>query len=161
MSFSPQCEPAGFHWNLNESKSLQVSRTLLSTLATLLWSGWSQFSLWFTIPPIFFKPLKTIPSASTTIGFPVLFMVHSFFLVLKQGPSICLYFPFLLFSFYGPSEQQKTISSFFLVNQHQDWSSGRDWVIRLYLKILENFMCLTFLLGFWFVHKPLGSTIKF
>ena len=49
------------------------------------------------------KPLEIIPSASIIIGITVTFMFHSFFFsALWQVASICLYFRFLLFSFYGP-----------------------------------------------------------
>ena len=57
------------------------------------------------------------------------------FLVLWQGPSIYESFLFLLFSRGGPlnGKIHKT-------EKHKVWSSGRDKMIRLYLKITENFI---------------------
>ena len=50
----------------------------------------------------FDKPFDTVPSAPTTIGITVTIMSHIFFFVLLQDLSICLSFPFLLFSLSGP-----------------------------------------------------------
>ena len=71
-----------FHWSLSDSKSPQVSRTLLSILAVL-----SNDVVWMvsTRPPTFkssspFRnPLITVPNAPITIGIIVTRMFHSFF----------------------------------------------------------------------------------
>ena len=71
-----------FHWSLSDSKSPQVSRTLLSILAVL-----NNVVVWMasTRPPTskssspLCNPLVTVPNAPTTIGIIVTSMFHSFF----------------------------------------------------------------------------------
>ena len=71
-----------FHWSLSDSKSPQVSRTLLSILAFL-----NNVVVWMvsTRPPTskssspFNNPLVTVPKAPITIGIIVTFMFHIFF----------------------------------------------------------------------------------
>ena len=71
-----------FHWSLNDSKSPQVSRTLLCVLANLnnvvVWMV--PFVLLFPTLPIFVPILLvTAPRAPITIGITVTFKLHSFF----------------------------------------------------------------------------------
>ena len=71
-----------FYWSLNDSKSSQVSRTLLSFLAHL-----NNVVVWMvsTRPVIskssssFNNPLVTVPRAPITTGINIPFMFHSFF----------------------------------------------------------------------------------
>ena len=71
----------GFLWSLSDSKSPQVSRTLLSILAVL-----NNAEVWMvsTRPPTskssnpFNNPLVTVPNAPIMIGTIVTFMFHSF-----------------------------------------------------------------------------------
>ena len=71
-----------FHWSLSDSKSLQVSRTLLSILADL-----NNAEVWMvsTRPLIskssspFNNVLTTVPRVPITTGINVTFMFHSFF----------------------------------------------------------------------------------
>ena len=71
-----------FHWSLSDSKSPQVSRTLLSILAVL-----NNVVVWMvsTLPPIskssspYSNPLVTVPKALITIGIIVTCLLHSFF----------------------------------------------------------------------------------
>ena len=71
-----------FHWSLSDSKSPQVSRTLLSILGVLNYAVVWMVS---TLPPIskssspFSNPLVTLPNAPITIGIIVTCMFHSFF----------------------------------------------------------------------------------
>ena len=71
-----------FHCSLSDSKSPQVSRTLLSTMADLISAV---ISLVSTHPPTFKSsrpfnnPLVILPRAPITIGTIVTFMFHSFF----------------------------------------------------------------------------------
>ena len=89
-----------FHWSLSDSKSPQVSRTLLSILAVL-----NNAVVWMvsTRPPTpkssspFNNPLVTVPKAPVTIGIIVTFMFHSFFNSL--GRLRCLSFFSHSFSF--------------------------------------------------------------
>ena len=91
-----------FHWSLSDSKSPQVSRTLISILAVLnndvVWmvsthpststSSWS-----------FNNPLVTVPKAPITIGIIVTFMFHSFFQFPSKVEVLILLFTF--FQFYS------------------------------------------------------------
>ena len=71
-----------FHWSLSDSKSPQVSRTLLSILAVL-----NNSVIWMvsTCPPTstssrpFNNSLVTVPKGPITIGIIVTFMFHSLF----------------------------------------------------------------------------------
>ena len=82
QSFSYQRKLMVFHWGLSDSKSPQVSRTLLSILAVF-----NNAVVWMvsTRPPTskssrpFNNPLVTVPKAPITIGIIVTFMFHSFF----------------------------------------------------------------------------------
>ena len=73
------------HWSLSNSKSPQVSRTLLSILAIL-----NNVVVWMvsTHPPTskssspFSNPLVTIPNAPITIGIFVTCMFHSFIIII-------------------------------------------------------------------------------
>ena len=81
-SFSRQFKLMVFHLSLSDSKSSQVSRTLLGILAVL-----NNVVVWMvsTRPPTskssnsFNNPLVTVPKAPITIGIIVTFMFHSFF----------------------------------------------------------------------------------
>ena len=71
-----------FHWSLSDSKSPQVSRTLLSIPAVL-----NNAVVWMvsTRPPTskssspFSNPLVTVQNSPITIGIIVTSMFHSFF----------------------------------------------------------------------------------
>ena len=93
-----------FHWNLSDSKSPQVSRTLLSILAVL-----NNVVVWMVSarPPTskssspFSNPLVTVPNAPITIGIIVTCMFHSFFNSLARSRYLSLFshsFSFILWS---------------------------------------------------------------
>ena len=93
-----------FHWNLSDSKSPQVSRTLLSILAVL-----NNVVVWMvsTRPPTskfsssFSYPLVTVPNAPITIGIIVTCMCHSFFNSLARSRYLSFFshsFSFILWS---------------------------------------------------------------
>ncbi len=71
-----------FHWSLSDSKSPQVSRTLLSILAVLnnavVWMASTRLPTSKSSNP-FNNPLVTVPKAPITIGIIVTCMFHSFF----------------------------------------------------------------------------------
>ena len=82
LEFSHQSKLMVFHWRLSDSKSPQVSRTLLSILAIF-----NNAVVWmvFTRPPTskssrtFNNPLLAVPKAPIIIGIIVTFIFHSFF----------------------------------------------------------------------------------
>ena len=89
-----------FHWSLSDSRSHQVSRTLLSILAVL-----NNAVVWMvsTRPPTskssspFYNPLVTVPKAPITIGTIVTFMFHSFFQFSSKVEVLILLFIFSQF----------------------------------------------------------------
>ena len=90
--FSQELLEVIFHGSLSETKSPQVSKTLLYIIAKL-WSKWSQFFLWFPMLPIFSQYFVTVPHAPNNTGITVTLTFHRFiylfiFLVLCQSPSI-------------------------------------------------------------------------
>ena len=105
-----------FHWRLCDSKSPQVSRTLLSILAVF-----SNAVVWMvsTRPPTsesprpFNNPFVTVSKAQITIGIIVTFMFHSFFSILSQGQGTYLSFHILSVLFCGlPAQQSRQFSKF-------------------------------------------------
>ena len=94
-SFSHQRKLMVFHWRLSDSKSPQVSRTLLSILTVF-----NNAAVWkvFTLPPTsksswpFNNPLVTVPKAPRTIGIIVTFMFNSFPLSFSLHISLSLSF---------------------------------------------------------------------
>ena len=102
-----------FHWSLSDSKSPQVSRTLLRILAIL-----NNVVLWIvsTHPPTskssspFSKPLVTVPNVPITIGIIVTSMFHSFF----QFPSKVkvLILLFIFFQFYSVVSWDSNVDNF-------------------------------------------------
>ena len=99
MSFSHHHYLVVFHWSLDDSKSPLVSRTLLRILAD---RNNAVVCMVLILPLIsnssclFCKSLGTVPCIPTTTGITVTFMFYSF-LLLWQGPSICLFFRFLYY----------------------------------------------------------------
>ena len=83
-----------FHWRLSDSKSPQVSKTLLSILAVF-----NNAVVWIvsTRPPTsksswpFNNTLVTVPKAPITIGIIVTFMFHSFFNSLARSMYLSLF----------------------------------------------------------------------
>ena len=101
-----------FHCSLNDSKSHQVSRTLLCILADL-----SYTVVWtvFTFPLIskssspFTNPLGIVQSATTTIGLTVTFMFHSFFSSLARSRYLSLFSHSFNFALWFAETAKSTI----------------------------------------------------
>ena len=103
-------------WSLSDSKSPQLSRTLLNILADLnnavIWMVSTCSRLSKSSSP-FTNPLGIVLNAPTIISISVTFMFH-IFLVLFQGLGTYLSFRFLLFSLHGlPGRQSLLFSRFF------------------------------------------------
>ena len=93
-----------FHWSLSDSKSPQVSRTLLSILAVLnnviIWIVSTRLPTSKSSSP-FCNPLVTVPNAPITIGMIVTCMFHSFFNSLAMSRYLSFFshsFSFILWS---------------------------------------------------------------
>ena len=102
-----------FHWSQSDSKSPQVSRTLLSILAVLY-----NAVVWMVSirPPTskssspFSNPLVTVPNAPITIGIIVTCMFHSFFQFLSKVEVLILLFTF--FQFYSVVSRDSRVDYF-------------------------------------------------
>ncbi len=87
-TFSHHRYLVAFHWSLSDSKSPQVSRSLLGIQVDL-----NTVVVWMvSTRPLISKssslgtnPLVTVPSAPVTIGIPVTFMFHRLFSSLAQS----------------------------------------------------------------------------
>ena len=104
LEFSHQRKLIVFHWRLSDSKSPQVSRTLLSILAVfnnaVVWMVSTRSPTSKSSRP-FNNPLVTIPKAPITIGIIVTFMFQSFFNSLARSRYLSLFshsFSFILWS---------------------------------------------------------------
>ena len=104
LEFSHQRKLMVFHWRLSDSKSPQVSRTLLSILAVfnnaVVWMISTRSPTSKSSRP-FNNPLVTLPKAPITIGIIVTFMLHSFFNSLARSRYLSLFshaFSFILWS---------------------------------------------------------------
>ena len=139
-----------FHWRLSDSKSPQVSRTRLSILAVF-----NNAIVWMvsTRPPtskssrLFNNPLVTVPKAPITIGIIVTFMFHSFFFQFSSKVEVLISL-FTFSQFCSVVRQFCRFSFFSFVDYYKVWSSGRDYVIRVYVKLL---------LGTIYQTPPLGQ----
>ena len=102
-----------FHWSLSDSKSPQVSRILLSSLAVF-----NNAVVWmvFNHPPTskssspFSNPLVIVPNAPITIGIIVTCMCHCFFQFPRKVEVLILLFTF--FQFYSLVSQDSKVDYF-------------------------------------------------
>ena len=93
-----------FHWRLSDTKSPQVSRTLLSILAVfnnaVVWMVSTRAPTSKSSRP-FNNPLVTVPKAPITIGIIVTIMFYSFFNSLARSRYLSFFsysFSFILWS---------------------------------------------------------------
>ena len=120
-----------FHRRLSDSKSPQVSRTLLSILAVfnnaVVWIVSTRPQIFKSSRP-FNNPLVTVPKAPITIGIIVTFMFHNFFQFSSKVKVLISLFIF--FQFYsGVSRDSKVDNSadfLSFVDYYKVWSSGPD-----------------------------------
>ena len=145
-----------FHWSLSDSKSPQVSWTRLRILAVLsivvVWIVSTRLLTSKSSRP-FNNPLFIVPNAPISIGTIVTFTFHSFFN--SQARSRYLSFFSLSFRFilWSAGTAKSTILQilFVFVDYYKVWSSGRDWVIRLYYYYYYYYYYFTFSEFFWWV----------
>ena len=129
-AFLPQLMLMVFHWNLSDSKSPQVSRTLLIILADLN----NAIIKMLSTPPLTYKssspfinPLMTVPKVQMTIGIIITFMFHNSFQFPTKVQVLILLFIF--FQFYSVVSQDSKVHNFassFFLDYYKVWSSGRD-----------------------------------
>ena len=137
-----------FQWCLSDTKSPQVSRTLLSILADLNNAVVWMFPIRSLISKSFSSstnPLVAVPRAPITIGITVTFKSHSFSFP-KQGPGTYPSFRFLSIFLWGqPGQQSPPFGKF---------SGQIRWSVFI-SKSKKEFVCLLLLDRFWVVHLPL------
>ena len=127
------------YWSLSDSKSLQISRTLLSILADfnneVVWMV-SIHSPIFKFSILFYKALETAPSVPITISITVTVMLHSFF----KADYLSLFYLSLVFHSLIRCDFTKWLVlpifffffGFLFVNYLLVWFSGQDEAICLY-----------------------------
>ena len=157
-----------FHWSLSDSESPRVSRTLLSILAVLnsavVWMVLTHPKTSKSSNPLN-NPFATVPKALIAIGTIVTFMFHSsfFFSIPLQGQGTYPSFHILSVLFSGqPGQQSPQFCKFsFFVDYYKVWSSSRDLVIPLYVKVPQEFMRVIFSDRCGVVHIPFVRMVKF
>ena len=115
-----------FHWRLSESMSSQISRTLLSILVVL-----NNVVVWMVST----RPL--ISTSSSPFNYLLLNVPKVFFNSLARSRYLSFLSHFFNFTLWSAGKAKSTnlqVLFFFFVNYYEVWSSGRDLVIRLYLK---------------------------
>ena len=122
-----------FHWSLSDSKSPQVSRTLLSIPANAVVEMVSILPSISNCSNPIFKPLGTVPSASITIGITVNLMFHNFFTSLIKVKNLSLFSFSLTFTLWSArtakSALRRVVFSFWFLlfaDYPSVWFSGRD-----------------------------------
>ena len=93
----------------------------------------------------FNNPLVIVPNAPITIGIIVTFMFHSLFNSLARSRYLSFFslsFRFILWS--AGTAKSTILKILFFVDHYEIWSSGRDQVIRLYIKVPLEFMRVIF-----------------
>ena len=101
-----------FQWSLSDSKSSQVSRTLLSILADL--NNAVVLMVSTRLPTSkssspFSNPLVTVPNASITIGIIVICMFHSFFDSLERSRYLSFFSHSISFIQWSAESAKSTI----------------------------------------------------
>ena len=132
-----------FHWSLSDSKSSQVSRTLLSILADLnnavVWMV-STYSLISKSSSPCTNTLVNVPSVPITIDITVTFMFHSFFSSLKRPRHLSLFSLSFILPCSQPEQQSPLFGgSFFMLTIT---GSGRLNEIRWSVRISKSLRIL-------------------
>ena len=137
-----------FHWSLSDSKSPQVSRTLLSILAVL-----NNAVVWMvsTRPPTskssspFSNPLVTVPNAPITIGVIVICMFHSFFSSLARSKYLSFFSHSFCFILWSAGIAKSTILQvlfFLLIIIKSGLLAGIRWsvcILKSHRSLCESF----------------------
>ena len=107
-----------FHWRLSDSKSPQVSRTLLSILAVfnnaIVWMVSTRLPTSKSYRP-FNNPLVTVPKSPITIGIIVTFMHHSFFNSLAKSRYLSFFSHWSVLFCGQPGQQSRQFCRFSII----------------------------------------------
>ena len=90
-------------------------------------------------------------------------MLYSFFNSLARSKLLSFFSLSFSFISWSAGTAKSTILQvlFFFVDYYKVWSSGWYQVIRVYVKVPEEFMCVIFLDKCWVVHIPFVCMVKF
>ena len=156
-----------FQWSLSNSKSPQVSRTLLSILAVL-----NNAVVWIvsTCPPTskssrpFNNSLVTVPKAPITMGIIVTFMFHSFFQFSWKVEVLIFLFTFFHFYCGQPVQQnwQFCIFPFLLIIIRSGLLAEIRWSVCM--SKFHRSLCVSFSrtdAGLYIYHLFVWSNLNF
>ena len=137
-----------FHWSLSDSKSSQVSRTLLSILAVLnnavVWMVSTRLPTSKSSSP-FSNPLVTVPNAPITIGIIVTCMFYSFFSSLARSRYLSFFshsFSFILWSAGTAKSTILQVLFFLLIIIKSGLLAGIRWsvcILKSHRSLCESF----------------------
>ena len=137
-----------FHWSLNDSKSLQHSRTRLSILGVLcnavVWIVSTRSPI-FKSSRSFNNPLVTVTNAPIIIGTIVTFMFHSYFISLARSRYLTLFslsFRFILLSAGTAKSTILHILVFLLIIMRSGLLVGIKWsvcMLKSHRSLYESF----------------------
>ena len=147
-SFSHHRQLRVFQWSLSDSKSPQVSRTLLSILADL-----NNAVVWIVSTRLVISkssslctnPFVTVSRAPITVGIAVTFMFHSFFNSLARSRYLFLFSLSFNFTLYSAGTGTSTILqvlSFLLIIIRSGCLTEIKW--PLYISKSEWSLCASF-----------------
>ena len=140
-----------FHWRLSESKSPQVSRTLVSILAVfnnaVVWMVSTRSPTSKSSKP-FNNPLVIVPKVPITIGITVTFMFQQ-----DQGTYLSFHILLVLFcGLLGQQSRQFCIFPFFLLiiirSGHR--AEIRWFIIIIFIIIIYSFRGFHIIVTWWF-----------
>ena len=147
-----------FHWSLSDSKSPQVSRTLLSILTVLnnavVWIVSTRLPTSKSSSP-FSNPLVTVPNAPITIGIIVTCMFQCFFNSLARSKYLSFFSHSLSFILWSAGTAKSTILQvllFLLIKS--GLLAGIRWFVCTFMRVIFLDRC-------WVVHIPFISMVKF
>ena len=154
-----------FHWNLSDSKSPRVSRTLLSILAVL-----KNDVVWMvsTRPPTskssssFNNTLVIVPKAPIIIGAIVTIIFHSFFNSLARSRYYPSFHILSVLSCGQPGQQSRQFSKcpfLLLIIIRSGFLAEIRWSVCM--SNTHRYLCVTFLDRYWVVHIPFVRIVKF
>ena len=124
-------------WSLGDSKSPQVSRTILRILPDLntsvVWVVSTRALISKSSSPCT-KLLMTVPGAPITIGITVTFIFHSFFSSLARSWYLSFFSHYFSFILWSAGTAKSTVRQllFFFVDYHYVWSFSRDYYYYYY-----------------------------
>ena len=157
-----------FHWSLSESKSPQVSRTLLSILAVLnnavVWMVSSRPPTSKSSSP-FSNPLVAVPNAPITIGIIVTCMFHIFFFSRARSRYLSFFsysFSFILWSAGTAKSTILQVLFFLLIIIKSGLLAGIRWSVCISKS--HRSLCVAFSrtgAGFCIYHLLVWSNLNF